>query len=97
VFEIGTTLRDARLRLGLDLYELEAATKIRAKYLRALEEERFDVLPAQTYVKGFLRSYAEALGLDGRLFVDEYVTRFSEGDGVSEPQERKSRRLIRRG
>ena len=50
------------------------------KYLRALEDERFDLLPAPTYVKGFLRSYAEALGLDGQPFVDEYNSRFTVGE-----------------
>jgi hypothetical protein len=77
VFEIGSSLRDARVRKGLDLTELEAETKIRAKYLRALEEERFELLPGDTYVKGFLRIYAERLGLDGQLYVDEYNSRFS--------------------
>src|SRR5436189_583496 len=59
---------------------MEQATKIRAKYLRALEDEQFDVLPAQTYVKGFLRTYAEYLGLDGQLYVDEYNSRFVTGE-----------------
>jgi cytoskeleton protein RodZ len=77
VFEIGSSLRDARVRKGLELPELEAETMIRARYLRALEEERFDVLPGDTYVKGFLRIYAERLGLDGQLYVDEYNSRFS--------------------
>jgi hypothetical protein len=80
VFEIGSSLRDARVRKGLDLTELEAETKIRAKYLRALEEERFELLPGDTYVKGFLRIYAERLGLDGQLYVDEYNSRFSLGE-----------------
>jgi hypothetical protein len=60
VFEIGNSLREARLRQGLEFPEIEQATKIRGKYLRSLEEEQFDVLPGQTYVKGFLRSYAES-------------------------------------
>jgi hypothetical protein len=77
MFEIGSSLRDARVRKGLDLNELEAETKIRAKYLRALEEEHFDQLPGDTYAKGFLRAYAERLGLDGQLYVDEYNSRFS--------------------
>ena len=77
MFDIGSSLREARLRQELDFPELEARTKIRPKYLRALEEERFDTLPAPTYIKGFLRSYAEALGLDGQPFVDEYTSRFS--------------------
>jgi cytoskeleton protein RodZ len=77
VFEIGTSLREARLRQGIELPRVEADTKVRAKYLRALEEERFDVLPAETYVKGFLRTYAEYLGLDGQLYVDEFNSRFA--------------------
>ena len=76
MFEIGSSLREARLRQGLDFPELEQATKIRAKYLRALEDEQFDLLPAQTYVKGFLRGYAEYLGLDGQLYVDEFNSRY---------------------
>jgi cytoskeleton protein RodZ len=80
VFEIGSSLREARLRQGVDLVDAEASTKIRAKYLRALEDEQFDVLPAQTYVKGFLRSYADYLGLDGQLYVDEFNSRYVSGE-----------------
>jgi len=89
VFEIGNSLREARLRQGLDFPEIEQGTKIRGKYLRALEDEQFDVLPAQTYVKGFLRSYAEYLGLDGQLYVDEFNSRFVVGE--EEPQSRPRR------
>ncbi len=77
MFEIGSSLRDARVRQGLDLLEVEADTKIRAKYLRALEDEHFELLPGDAYVKGFLRTYADRLGLDGQLYVDEYNSRFS--------------------
>jgi hypothetical protein len=80
MFDIGSSLREARLRQNLDFPELEERTKIRPKYLRALEDERFDILPAPTYVRGFLRSYAEALGLDGQPFVDEYNSRFTVGE-----------------
>ena len=76
MFEIGATLREARERRQLTWEQVEAETKIRAKYLRALEEEEFDSLPSGTYVRGFLRAYASYLGLDGRLFVDEYASRF---------------------
>jgi Helix-turn-helix domain len=76
VFELGNSLREARVRQGLDLPQVELATKIRAKYLRALEDEVFEILPSETYVKGFLRSYAEFLGLDGQLYVDEYNSRY---------------------
>jgi cytoskeletal protein RodZ len=90
VFEIGNSLREARLRQGLDFPEIEQGTKIRGKYLRALEEEHFDVLPAQTYVKGFLRSYAEYLGLDGQLYVDEYNSRFVVGEEDPPSRPRRS-------
>jgi Helix-turn-helix domain len=90
VFEIGNSLREARLRQHLDFPEIEQATKIRAKYLRALEDEQFDVLPAQTYVKGFLRSYAEYLGLDGQLYVDEYNSRFVVGEEDAPARPRRS-------
>ena len=80
MFEIGNSLREARLRQQLDFTELEQQTKIRAKYLKALEDEEFDVLPAPTYVKGFLRNYADALGLEGQLYLDEYNSRFVTGE-----------------
>src|SRR5213595_3378581 len=75
---------------------MEQATKIRAKYLRALEDEQFDVLPAQTYVKGFLRSYAEYLGLDGQLYVDEYNSRFVSGEEADARPRRSSAQPRRR-
>jgi hypothetical protein len=80
VFEIGKSLRDARDRQKLELAEVERATRIRSKYLQALEEERFDVLPGTAYVKGFLRTYADFLGLDGLRFVDEYNERFAPAE-----------------
>jgi hypothetical protein len=90
VFEIGNSLREARLRRDLDFPEAELGTKIRAKYLRALEDENFEQLPAPTYVKGFLRAYAEYLGLDGQLYVDEYNVRYASGDEVLERRVRGS-------
>jgi cytoskeleton protein RodZ len=90
MFEIGSSLREARLRQGLDFPELEQATKIRAKYLRALEDEQFDLLPAQTYVKGFLRGYAEYLGLDGQLYVDEFNSRYVVDGDEAPPRPRRS-------
>src|SRR5438552_3434129 len=70
--DIGTTLREARMRARIDISEIETQTKIRAKYLRALENEEWELLPGPTYVKSFLRTYADALGLDGRRLVEEY-------------------------
>jgi cytoskeleton protein RodZ len=74
--EIGQTLRETRMRNRIDITEVEAGTKIRAKYLRALENEEWDLLPGPTFVKTFLRSYADYLGLDSRLLVEEYKQRF---------------------
>ena len=76
MFEIGNSLREARERQGLGYPEIEIATKIRAKYIRALEEEDFTSIPGDAYIRGFLRTYAEYLGLDGDVYVDEYASRF---------------------
>jgi hypothetical protein len=96
MFEIGNSLREARLRQSLDLARVEDDTKIRAKYLQALEDERFEILPSETYVKGFMRTYAEYLGLDGQVYVDEYNSRFSAAEepltSPSAPRSRKVRR-----
>jgi helix-turn-helix protein len=73
--DIGASLREARMRARVDISEIEVQTKIRAKYLRALENEEWDLLPGPTYVKSFLRTYAEALDLDAKLLVDEYKLR----------------------
>ena len=73
--DIGSRLRETRIRNKIDITTVEEATKIRAKYLRALENEEWDLLPGPTYVKTFLRTYADALGLDGRMLVEEYKLR----------------------
>jgi cytoskeleton protein RodZ len=73
--EIGAMLREARMRAHIDISEIEAETKIRAKYLRALENEEWNLLPGPTFVKSFLRTYAEALGLDAKLIVEEFKLR----------------------
>lgn len=73
---IGETLREARKRQGLDITDAEAATKIRAKYLRALENEEFDLLHGATFVRSFLRTYGDFLGLDSRRLIDEYRAQF---------------------
>src|SRR5262245_63521566 len=74
--EIGDQLRETRMRNRIDISEVESATKIRAKYLRALENEEWDLLPGPTFVKTFLRTYADYLGLDSKLLVEEYKQRF---------------------
>src|SRR3990170_2591108 len=76
---IGDTLREARMRQRLDIADVEARTKIRAKYLRALENEEFGMLPGPTFVKTFLRTYAEMLGLDPHVLVEAYRANY-EGE-----------------
>ena len=73
MLEIGRSLREARERRGIALPEAEAATMIRARYLEALEAERFELVPEGPYLRSFLREYAEYLGLDGDIFVAEYM------------------------
>src|SRR6185437_2275674 len=80
MFEIGGSLREARLKRGLTSAEVQKAIRIRDRYLQALEEERWEQLPGDAYVKGFLRTYADYLGLDGNLYVDEYNSRFARPD-----------------
>src|SRR3954467_3531757 len=77
---IGETLREARMRQHLDIADVEDRTKIRAKYLRALENEEFGMLPGSTFVKTFLRTYAEVLGLDPHLLVEEYRATYEPRD-----------------
>src|SRR6266566_7880998 len=81
MFELGSSLRDTRVRRGIELAQVAAETRIRTRYLQALEDERFELLPGSAYAKGFLRAYADYLGLDGQLFVDEYNARFN-ADGA---------------
>ncbi len=83
--EIGSTLREARMRERIDVSEIEAQTKIRAKYLRALENEEWGLLPGPTFVKSFLRTYAQALGLDGKALVEEYRLHHERGSDSFEP------------
>jgi len=70
--DIGSTLREARMRGRISIDEVETHTKIRARYLRAIENEEWDLLPGPVYVKSFLRTYGDYLGLDSRLLIDEY-------------------------
>jgi hypothetical protein len=97
VFEIGNSLREARERQGLGYPEIELATKIRAKYIRALEEEDFTSIPGDAYIRGFLRTYAEYLGLDGDVYVDEYASRFITSWRDELPPRPERRRIRTRG
>ena len=89
------------MRARIDVSEIEAQTKIRAKYLRALENEEWDLLPGPTFVKSFLRTYGEALGLDGRALVEEYKLHYEHlGEGtelIQQPSGSAPRRTRPRG
>ena len=73
------------MRQRLDIADVENRTKIRAKYLRALENEEFGMLPGPTFVKTFLRTYAEMLGLDPHALVEEYRAGFEREDEMDQP------------
>jgi cytoskeleton protein RodZ len=90
--DIGAMLREARMREHLDIAEFEARTKIRAKYLRALEDEEWSLLPGYTFTKAFLRTYAEMLGLDGRTIVDEFKRQYPDPSEIELSPSPPSRR-----
>jgi len=71
---VGTALHEARNRRKIELSEVEAATRIRLRYLSAIEKEEWDVLPGGVYTRGFIRTYASFLGLDGERLVEDYRT-----------------------
>jgi hypothetical protein len=79
-WEIGASLREARERQGLSLEEVEHATRIRERYLEALEDERFELLPGHAYVRAFLREYGRFLGLEGDLLASEFAARFPDDE-----------------
>jgi hypothetical protein len=82
---IGEVLKRARTRQKVDIQTVEEQTKIRTKYLRALENEEWEVLPGHPYAKGFLRTYAQFLGLDGDALVDEYRRTVESSLGANAP------------
>ncbi len=95
MFEIGASLRRAREQQGLRLAEIEHATRIRERYLAALENEQFDSLPGEAYAKGFLRQYAETLGLDGNVYVRELTERLEAREPPPPPPEPRRRDALR--
>src|ERR1700710_2303598 len=87
--QVGDILRQARNRRKIDLSEVEAATRIRLRYLRAIEDEEWDVLPGGVYTRGFIRTYASFLGLDGDRLVSDYresVEPWHRSPGASQSQ-----------
>jgi len=105
VFEIGITLREARVRRNLTLQQVEEDTKIRVKYVQAMENEDWDLMPGATYVKGFLRTYATYLALDPEVIVGEFRSRgmvpsaehhepFGGSSVIGKPRSRRGRNTI---
>jgi cytoskeletal protein RodZ len=105
VFEIGNTLREARVRRNLTLQQVEEDIKIRVKYVQAMENEDWDVMPGVTYVKGFLRTYSTYLGLDPDVIIDEFRSRgmvpsqehhepFSGSSVIGKPHSHRGRNTI---
>jgi len=80
MFDIGASLKEAREKRGLSADDVQQALRIRERYLTALEEERWELLPGDAYTKGFLRTYAEFLGLNGTLYIDEYNERVASNE-----------------
>ncbi len=80
MFEIGSTLRETRVRRKTTLQQAEDDTKIRVKYIQAMENDDFDLMPSPAYVKGFLRTYSIYLGLDADVMLDEYRSRFEPNE-----------------
>jgi cytoskeletal protein RodZ len=103
VIEIGASLAQARVRLGIEFEEAAKATRLRAYYLRALETEEFDLLPPGSYRRAFLRTYASFLALDADLLVGEYAARWERREHrhtavpLPVPLRRARRRLRRPG
>jgi cytoskeleton protein RodZ len=95
---VGNKLRDARARRKLSLQEVEEATKIRVRYLQALENEDWDHLPGDTYARAFIRTYGTLLGLDGeRLAEEQRRQRGSARPGERLPRvDPRPRRVVRR-
>ena len=84
--ELGDILRDARTVKGISVAEAEEATKIRQKYLQAIEESNYDVLPPSIYTRGFIRNYAIFLGLDPTELTSTYRNGSEPYDELSDPR-----------
>lgn len=80
---LGQDLRTARLNRRLTLSQVAERTRVKLKLLEAIENEDFGAMPAPIYAKGFIRLYAECVGLDPHQLIDEYVTRFNQSSGAA--------------
>jgi cytoskeleton protein RodZ len=85
--EVGNKLHEARTRRKLSLQQVEEATKIRGRYLQAIEDDEWDQLPGDTYARAFIRTYGRFLGLDGDRLAEEQ----RRNRGAARPGERLPR------
>ncbi len=69
---VGDILRAERERRGLAIRDVEEATSIRALYIQSIEENKYDIIPGEVYLKGFIKTYANFLNLDGNAVVNQY-------------------------
>ena len=81
VATVGRLLRGERERQGIGLDQIQAQTYIRVTQLRAIEDDRLDALPAEAYARGFVRTYAELLGLDGDQMVQMFNAQWATAHG----------------
>jgi flagellar biosynthesis protein FlhG len=88
----GARLRRTRLRNGVELEEIAGVTKVNPTYLRFIEEERFEDLPAAVYVRGFVMGYASCVGLDPKRVAASYMPRYEERTAGESRRRRFSRR-----
>ncbi len=87
----GARLRRTRLHCGLEIEQIASVTKINPTYLRFIEEERFDDLPAPVYVRGFVAAYARCVGLDADRAAGSYMERFQASRAGDPPRGRRRR------
>jgi flagellar biosynthesis protein FlhG len=85
----GAALRRTRLARGLEFEQISAITKVKPLYLRCIEAERFDALPAAVYVRGFVSAYARCLGLDAGRVASDYAERLQLGRPDRAPRRRR--------
>ena len=79
---VGPSLKHARESQGLSLDQVASLTRIQLKYLQAIEEEHFAALPEQVFTKGFVRTYARALGMDEHDILRRFSRAWNEYFGM---------------
>ncbi len=84
--DVGATLQSARERRGLSLDELARRTKISVRVLRAIESNAFDTIPKGIFIRGFLRTYSQEVGLDPAATVEQYLADLNAADGGERPR-----------